>query len=119
MGIKNLMGIMGGDRGTVHLDIDKKLADLAKFIGPQLTILDAYRVLVQNGPQGGSLKDVREKKTLIAGSQVATVDAYGASLFGFKPRDLRYKLTHVWKSGQLGLGELDLNKVNIKRVSLK
>ena len=88
MGIKNLMGIMGGDRGKVHWNIDDKLADLANFVRPQLTILDAYRTLVKNGPQGGSLKDVRETKTVIAGTQLATVDAYGATLLGIKPAGL-------------------------------
>jgi len=114
MGIKNLMGIMGGDRGKVHWSIDDKLADLANFVRPQLTILDAYRILVKNGPTGGSLKDVQEKKTIIAGTQIATVDAYGATLFGIKPEGLK----HIVKSSKLGLGEIDLSKVNIKTVSL-
>ncbi len=114
MGIKNLMGIMGGDRGKIHLNIDDKLADLANFVRPQLTILDAYRILVKNGPTGGSLKDVRMKKTIIAGTQIATVDAYGATLFNMKPMDLG----HIVKSSKFGLGEIDLSKVNIKRVSL-
>ncbi|KPK99885.1 MAG: cytoplasmic protein [candidate division Zixibacteria bacterium SM23_73_3] len=114
MGIKNLMGIMGGDRGKIHWSIDDKLADLANFVRPQLTILDAYRILVKNGPQGGSLKDVRMKKTIIAGTQIATVDAYGATLFGMKPAGLK----HIVKSSKLGLGEIDLSKVNIKKVSL-
>jgi len=114
MGIKNLMGIMGGDRGRIHLDIDDKLADLANFVRPQLTILDAYRILIKNGPTGGSLKDVQERKTVIVGTQIATVDAYGATLFNMKPTDL----DHVVKSSKFGLGEIDLSKVNIKRVSL-
>ncbi len=114
MGIKNLMGIMGGDRGKVHWSIDDKLADLANFVRPELTILDAYRILVKNGPTGGSLKDVQEKKTIIAGTQIATVDAYGATLFGIKPEGLK----HIVKSSKLGLGEIDLSKVNINKVSL-
>ena len=114
MGIKNLMGIMGGDRGKVHWSIDDKLADLANFVRPELTILDAYRILVKNGPTGGSLKDVQEKKTIIAGTQIATVDAYGATLFGIKPEGLK----HIVKSNKLGLGEIDLSKVNINKVSL-
>ncbi|MGB2804752.1 MAG: DUF362 domain-containing protein [Candidatus Zixiibacteriota bacterium] len=114
MGIKNLMGIMGGDRGKVHWNIDDKLADLAHFVRPQLTILDAYRILVKNGPQGGSLKDVRDKKTVIAGTEIATVDAYGATLFGIRSAGL----AHVVKSSKFGLGEIDLDKVNIKKVSL-
>ncbi|MGB8658508.1 MAG: DUF362 domain-containing protein [Candidatus Zixiibacteriota bacterium] len=115
MGIKNLMGIMGGDRGQIHWNLDDNLADLANFVRPQLTILDAYRILVNNGPQGGSLKDVREKKTIIAGTQIASVDAYGTTLFSMKPTDLGY----VVKSNKFGLGEIDLNKLNIKMVGVK
>jgi uncharacterized protein (DUF362 family) len=114
LGMKNLMGIMGGDRGEIHWNIDDNLADLANFVRPELTILDAYRILVRNGPQGGSLKDVIEKKTIIAGKSIATVDAYGATLFGMKPTDLGF----VVKANKLGLGEIDLNKVNIKKVVL-
>ncbi len=114
LGMKNLMGIMGGDRGKIHWKIDDKLADLANFVRPQLTILDAYRILVKNGPQGGSLKDVREIKTIAAGKDIATVDAYGATLFDMKPTDLGY----VVKANKFGLGEIDLSKVNIKKVSL-
>ncbi len=114
MGLKNLMGIMGGDRGKIHWNIDDKLADLANFVRPQLTILDAYRILLKNGPQGGSLKDVQLTKTVVAGTQIATVDAYGATLFGIKPGGL----AHVVKASKLGLGEIDLNKVSIKKMSL-
>jgi uncharacterized protein (DUF362 family) len=114
MGIKNLMGIMGGDRGQIHWKMDDNLADLANFVRPQLTILDAYRILVNNGPQGGSLKDVVEKKTMIAGVNIASVDAYGTTLFDMKPKDLGY----VVKANEFGLGEIDLTKLKIKKVSL-
>jgi uncharacterized protein (DUF362 family) len=114
MGIKNLMGIMGGDRGQIHWNMDDNLADLANFVRPQLTILDAYRILVNNGPQGGSLKDVVEKKTMIAGVQIASVDAYGTTLFNMKPTDLGY----VVKANKFGLGEIDLAKLKIKSARL-
>ncbi|HEX7400827.1 MAG TPA: DUF362 domain-containing protein [candidate division Zixibacteria bacterium] len=115
MGIKNLMGNMGGDRGQIHWKMDDNLADLANFVRPQLTILDAYRILINNGPQGGSLKDVVEKKTIIAGVQIASVDAYGTTLFDMKPTDLGY----VVKANKFGLGEIDLSKLKIKKVSLE
>lgn len=114
LGMKNLMGIMGGDRGKIHWKIDDNLADVANFVRPQLTILDAYRILVNNGPQGGNLRDVKEMKTIIAGKNIATVDAYGATLFDMKPTDLGY----VVKANKFGLGEIDLARVNIKKVAL-
>lgn len=114
LGMKNLMGIMGGDRGEIHWNIDDNLADVANFVRPKLTILDAYRILVRNGPQGGSLQDVKEIKTIIAGKNIATVDAYGTTLFGMNPTDLG----SVVKANKFGLGEIDLEKVTIKKVAL-
>jgi len=114
LGMKNLMGIMGGDRGQIHWNIDENLADLSNFIRPKLTVLDAVRILIKNGPQGGNLKDVKKIDTVIAGEKIATVDAYGATLFGLKPPDL----SSVVIGNKLGLGEIDLDKIYIKRVSL-
>lgn len=114
LGMKNLMGIMGGDRGQIHWNIDENLADLSNFIRPKLTVLDAVRILVKNGPQGGNLKDVIKIDTVIVGEKIATVDAYGATLFGLKPSDL----SSVVIGNKLGLGEIDLSKIFIKKVSL-
>jgi hypothetical protein len=55
-----------------------------------------------------------EKKTIIAGTQIASVDAYGTTLFDMKPKDLGY----VVKANEFGLGEIDLTKLKIKKVSL-
>jgi uncharacterized protein (DUF362 family) len=114
LGMKNLMGIMGGNRGQVHWNIERKLADLAYYIKPDLTILDAVRILVGSGPQGGDLKDVKRMDTIIAGENIATVDAYGATLFGIEPKELEF----IKIGNDLGLGEIDLDKISIKKLSL-
>src|ERR1019366_3837818 len=49
LGMKNLMGVTGGARNRFHQDIDNTLVDLAVFLKPQLTVLDAIRVLTANG----------------------------------------------------------------------
>jgi uncharacterized protein (DUF362 family) len=113
LGMKNLMGILGGDRGNIHQNIDEKLADVANFIKPKLTILDAYRILTNNGPTGGNPRDVKLTKTVIAGKNIATVDAYGTTLFGLKPTDL----SSIVLGNKFGLGEIDLSKLAIERYS--
>ena len=57
LGVKNWYGILGGQRQRLHQRINESLADLLAFLRPTLTILDAYRVLMRNGPTGGSLND--------------------------------------------------------------
>ena len=53
LGAKNWLGATGGARNQFHQSLDKAVVDLAAFFKPQLTVLDAYRILVRNGPQGG------------------------------------------------------------------
>jgi len=113
LGMKNLMGVLGGDRGIIHQNIDEKLADVAGFIKPKLTILDAYRILTDKGPAGGHPKDVKLTKTIIAGKNIVSVDAYGTTLFGLKPADLPC----IVLGNKFGLGEIDLNKLLIERYS--
>jgi uncharacterized protein (DUF362 family) len=78
LGMKNWYGILGGRRSRLHQQIHESLVDLAAFMRPTLTVLDAYRILARNGPNGGSARDVEEKKTVIAGLDPVAVDAYAA-----------------------------------------
>lgn len=113
LSMKNWMGVMGGARWQIHQRIDESLVDLSLAIKPVLTILDAVRILVANGPQGGDLRDVRKLDTVIAGVDPVAIDAYGATLFGLKGSDLGY----VKVGAKNGLGTMDLARLSIKRIS--
>ncbi len=114
MALKNNMGVIGGNRGDYHKNMDLSIAELATQIKPHLTILDAYRILVRNGPQGGSLRDVVLTKKCIVGINQVSVDAYGATLFNKLPADIG----HIKMANKFGLGEIDLAKLKIKNVKL-
>ena len=111
LGIKNLMGVMGGRRGTIHREIDSYLTDMLRIIPPHLTVIDAYRVLTAHGPTGGNLTDVKMAKKIIAGFDPVAVDAYAATLpeFGLEPADINY----IYTAAEEKLGEMDLSKMNI------
>jgi len=111
MSMKNLMGVMGGSRGTIHQDFDTKIVDINTLIRPHLVVLDAYRILVRNGPTGGNPDDVRTPKTCIAGTDPVAVDSLGTSLFGMKPSDLGYLVN----AASRGLGVTDLSKLVVQR----
>jgi uncharacterized protein (DUF362 family) len=111
LGGKNWLGATGGARNQFHQSLDKTIVDLAAFFKPQLTVLDAYRVLVRNGPQGGRVSDTELRKTVVAGADPVAVDAFGASLFGVAPRELPY----LGLCRDRGLGESDLGKVRIEK----
>jgi len=111
MAMKNLMGLLGGNRGEIHTEFDQKLVDINTVIKPSLTIMDAYRILTAHGPDGGvPEKDVKLTKQIIVGTDPVAVDSYGATLFGLTGEDLAYvKIAH-----ERGLGEMDTSEVIVK-----
>lgn len=89
LGMKNLYGILGGNRSRLHQEIDKSLCDLGTFLQPTLIVLDATRVLLRNGPQGGSLADVEERNMLVVSNDQVALDACGGELFfDLMPEDM-------------------------------
>jgi uncharacterized protein (DUF362 family) len=111
MSMKNLMGVLGGSRGTVHQDFNQKIVDVNSLVRPHLVVLDAHRILIRNGPTGGNLADVRTPKTCIAGTDPVAVDSLGTSLFGMKPSDIAYLVN----AGDQGVGVNDLSKLTVLR----
>jgi len=109
MSLKNVMGLLGGNRGNIHHDLDRNIADLNAVFRFDLVILDAVRILTANGPQGGRTRDVREVGTVVAGVDPVAIDAYGATLFGITAKDV----PHILHAAALGLGESDLSKVQL------
>jgi len=114
MSMKNWMGVMGGSRRTIHQRLDESLVDLSMAIKPALTVLDAVRILTANGPQGGSLSDVKKMDTVIVGVDQVAVDSFGATLFGMKGSDLDY----VKIADKMGLGRMDIAKLKVKRMNI-
>jgi len=114
LGMKNFMGLIGGNRGKYHRDFNIKIVDLNTKIRADLTILDAYRMLMRNGPSGGSLADVVIKKTVVAGVDPVAVDSFGASMFGHMPERIGF----LNEAHSRGLGEINLNKLRIQKISL-
>jgi len=113
LGIKNIMGLIQ-NREDVHTRIDQKLADLSTVIKPHLIIMDAYRILTAQGPNAGTPKDIKLAGQVIVGTDPVAVDSYAATLFGLKGEDVGY----IKASHNMGLGEMDLDKVGIQNVSV-
>ncbi len=97
-----------------HLNLGQRIADLASRVRPTLTMIDAIRILTANGPTGGDLNDVRKLDTVIAGTDIVAVDSYATSLFGLRPDDV----PHIKIAAEMGLGNKDLSKLDIKEVTL-
>ena len=113
LGMKNLMGVVW-DRGALHNDLGQCIADLNALVRPQLTVIDAVRILTAYGPTGGSLSYVKKLDTVIASPDIVAADSYAASLFDMKPEDLPY----IVAATGMGLGRSDLENLKIEQISL-
>jgi len=114
LGMKTLMGVID-QRASMHRNLGQRLADLAGFLRPALTVVDAVRVLMDNGPTGGSLDDVKQMNTLIASPDIVAADSYGASLFGKQPEEIAY----IKAGAAMGLGRSDLKQRKIEEIWLE
>ncbi len=112
LGLKNVMGVIGGRRGKLHFNLGEKLADLNTVIKPNLTIVDATRVITRNGPQGGSLKYVKKLDTIVGSFDPVAADSYATTLFGLKPN----QIDAIVKASEKGLGQMDLDQCDIEYI---
>ena len=113
LGGKNLMGTIL-DRGGIHRNLGQRIADIGSVVRRQLTVIDAVRMLMANGPTGGSLDDVKQTDTVIASHDIVAADAYATTLFGLKPTDISY----IVASAEMGIGSADLESFKIEELSL-
>ena len=109
LGMKNLIGVIS-DWPAMHRNLGQRLADLTSRVRPALTVVDAVRILVANGPTGGNLDDVKKIDTVIASPDIVAADSYAATLFGLQPDDLSY----VRAATAMGLGRSDLDSLKIE-----
>ncbi|MFC1569139.1 DUF362 domain-containing protein [bacterium] len=115
-GLKNLMGLIW-NREYFHnsTDLHAAIAELAVVIRPHLTILDATRALVTNGPTGPG--KVEALNLFIAGKDPLSVDAYSATLANWNNRSLTAdSIKHLSHAAQIGLGDLDVTKLKIQKL---
>ena len=113
LGGKNLMGVIL-DRSQMHRNLGQRIADITSLVRPQLTVVDAVRILVDNGPTGGNLDDVKQANTVIASHDIVAADAYATTLFGLAPSDISY----VVASARMGLGTMDLDSIKTVEVNV-
>lgn len=104
MAMKNTMGILGGRRGELHRRIHEALVDMNRPGLTSLVVMDATRIMVEHGPDGGSPEFLRRKDEVIVTTDIVAADAYGATLFGRSPEDLPF----IGLAAAAGLGDPDL-----------
>lgn len=112
--VKNMFGIVvGAEKARVHLTASKPenfaeaLLDIYQIRPPDLTIMDAIVGMEGNGPSGKDLRPIG--KILVSDNGVA-LDTLMAEMMGLSP----HKVDYLRLAAARGLGEIDINKIEIQ-----
>lgn len=118
LSMKGMMGLIY-NRWVMHVryDLHESIVDLASLLTPQLTVIDATRVLSTDGPSGPG--KVLKENTVIASLDMVAADAQAIKMFEwygrrFEPRQVK----HVRIAHERGLGRMDVENLSVKEVRL-
>ncbi len=114
LSMKNLMGIAGGERGNWHPEIHQKLADFNSAIKVDLVVMDAFNIMVTNGPAGGRPEDLKFKGQIIVGTDRVAADAYAATLFDREPDTIGF----IRRAADMGIGTMDFESLGVNNVTI-
>jgi uncharacterized protein (DUF362 family) len=117
--LKNLMGIVWDRRYFHSHNLQQCIADcntLSKK--PVLNIIDAYRVMKSNGPQGRSESDVALAKGLFISSDSVAADTAAIKFYNqISPMELG-AVEHVSKAEALKVGTTKIEGLNVRRIKV-
>jgi uncharacterized protein (DUF362 family) len=111
---KGLMGCVWNRRDYHAHGLHGCIADFVSFRRPDLNVVDAVRVITRHGPRVGSPSDIENMGSLIISPDVVAADTAGAMMLGHK----QGAVEHIRLAAEAGLGEMDLSKLRIERITL-
>ncbi len=117
--MKNHMGIVW-DRGFFHQNnLQQCIADICTLQKKAvLNVVDAYRIVKTNGPQGRSVSDVVLTKGLFISQDIVAVDTAAAKFFNQVREMPLDTVGHLANGEALKIGTMNLDKLNIKRIKI-
>ena len=114
LGMKNMFGLLPDKfKGKYHMKgISKVVVDINTVLRPALTVIDGFVGMEGRGPIDGSPVQMN---LIIAGTDPVATDATAARVMGFNP----YKIKHIRKAFEKGLGNSDAQVVGEKLEAAK
>jgi uncharacterized protein (DUF362 family) len=85
---------------------------------PILNVVDSYRLLKQNGPQGKSEADVVLAKALFLSQDMVAVDTAATKFFNQTRNMPLEHVGHLALGEELKIGSMNIDKMNIKRIKM-
>ncbi len=107
LGIKNLYGVFQRkSKGRLHRHLDEILPYLAETVRNDLVVVDGLTCMEGNGPVVGNPLCL---DTLVAGTDIVSVDSVCTRLMGFDPSEVR----HIASSVGRAPGTTDIDKIEV------
>ena len=100
--MKNWYGLLGNPRNQFHQDIHGIISDFALMMKPTFVIADGRKLLMRNGPTGGSLNDVKKADAIVVGTDCTAVDSWCVTRLLEKQR---HEIIYLDKVIARGLGK--------------
>lgn len=117
--LKNLMGIVWDRRYFHSHNLQQCIADcntLSKR--PVLNVVDAFRVIKSNGPQGRTEGDVALAKGLFISTDRVAVDTAAIRFYNQIAEMNLSAVEHVGKAEELKVGTTKIENLNVKRIKV-
>ncbi len=113
--MKNLMGVVHDRRFYHSNDLHQCIADFTTFAKkPTLNVVDAWNVMMRNGPRGVSTADLANRKMLLLSTDMVAIDTAAARILEVDQQEIAY----IGKAVELGTGSNSLDKLRIERLTM-
>lgn len=109
--MKNLFGILRNKKPSLHKPLNTILPYINKVVKQDLIIVDGITAMEGNGPVIGNPVNLN---LIISGRNPVSVDSVCTYIMGFDPSDVE----HIFNAHRMGVGDLDLKRVEIMGESL-
>lgn len=117
--MKNFMGIVWDRRYWHANDLQQCIADCTTYTKmPVLNIVDAYRIMTQNGPKGKSIEDVQNPKALFLSSDIVAVDTAAVRFFNQFRQMTIEEVSHIGIAEKMKIGTTDIDKLKVERIRI-
>lgn len=117
--MKNYMGIVW-DRGYLHRhNLQQCIADATTYEKrPVLNIVDAYRIMTQNGPKGKTTDDVQLAKAIFLSTDIVAVDTAATKFFSQYREMSLDNLPYLSMAQNVKVGTMDIDSLKVARIKL-
>ena len=88
--LKNLMGVVWDRRFWHREGLQACIAEFPLLRKPDLNVIDAFLVMMENGPYGAITDDLEMKKMQLLSTDMVLADAAGAKIMDRTPDSIPY-----------------------------